>query len=159
MLAGLVDGLVLLRGLGLLRTRLRLGGRRTGRSRALRPPHCKMPEDAVRDAEDARDLVQHLGVALEQQQVVRALALVVDLVSELSPSPDVVPLPGAVAALDRLARARDDLVLPILLEVRVEQQNLVVVHVPDPLPSVWSAPPGVAARVARREAKQEARRV
>src|SRR6266508_2839840 len=158
MLAGLVDGLGLLR--GLLRGRLRLGGWRAGRRRALRAPDGQMPKDAVRDAEDARDLVQHLGVALEQQQVVRALALVVDLVSELSPSPDVVPLPGAVAALDRLARARDDLVLPILLEVRVEQQqNLVVVHVPDPLPSVWSAPPGVAARVARREAKQEARRV
>ena len=55
--------------------------------------------------------------------MVEALRLVVDLVGELAPAPDIVTVPAAFAALDGLADARDDLVLPLLGRVRVEQQQ------------------------------------
>src|SRR5829696_5925395 len=93
-------------------------GLRAGRARTA---HGHMTEDAVGDPEDARDLVEGVRLAPEQEQVVRALALVADLVRELAPPPRVLALPGAAAALSGLADPRDDLVLPVLLEVRIEQ--------------------------------------
>ena len=96
-----------------------------------------MAHDAVVDPEHARHLVERSGVAGEVEQVVAPVALVPDLVGELAPPPDVVQVPGAAARLDVLARARDDLGLAVVVQVRVEQQqNLVLVHVPDLLPSV-----------------------
>src|SRR5829696_5018274 len=82
-----------------------------------------MAEDAVRDTENARDLVQRLGGARKAQQVVEAVRLVGDLVRQLAPAPDVVAVPVSAAALDRLADPHDDLVLPVLGYVRVEQQQ------------------------------------
>ena len=46
------------------------------------------------------------GVAAEEQEVVAPVGLVVDLVRELAASPDVVPVDGAAALLDQLARPR-----------------------------------------------------
>ena len=90
--------------------------------------HGQVPQDAVGDPQHARDLVQRLGRAGEQEQVVEALGLVVDLVRKLAPAPDVMAVPASVA-LDGLADARDDLVLPVLGRVRVEQQqNFVLGH-------------------------------
>src|ERR671934_179289 len=78
-------------------------------SRRPSTPNGHVPHDAVRDLEDARDLVERLRVRVEREQVVDALALVVDLVGELPPPPDLLVGPGPAAALDELARARDDL--------------------------------------------------
>ena len=95
----------------------------------------RMTPSSMRSTRDTSSSVA--GVAREVQQVVAPLALVVDLVGELAPPPDVVQVPGAAALLDELARARDDLALTIVVEVGVEQQqNLVFVHVPVLLPSV-----------------------
>ena len=100
------------------------------------PPRRHMAHDAVRDPQDARDLVQRLGLGGELEQVVGALRLVVDLVGEPAPAPGVVAVPGAAGLLDQLAGARDDLVLALLRQLRVEhEQDLVVgFHSPN-LPS------------------------
>ena len=96
-----------------------------------------MAHDAVVDPQHAGHLVERAGFAREVEQVVAAVALVVDLVGELPLPPHVVQVPGAAARLDQLARARDDLRLAVVVQVGVEQQqNLVFVHVPDLLPSV-----------------------
>src|SRR5215211_7994176 len=76
------------------------------RRRALQPPSRHVTQHAVGDAQDAGDLVQRLGRAREEKQVVEALRLVVDLVRQLPPAPDVVAVPAAAAALDGLADAR-----------------------------------------------------
>src|SRR5512133_4341731 len=116
-----------------------------------------MAEDAVRDLEHARNLVQRSRLGLEGQEVVRALGLVVDLVGEPAASPDVVALEGPASALDELPRARDDLVLPLLGKLGVEQQqDFVVDHVPSGLLRSESASPGASAarELWRRGAKQ-----
>ena len=117
-------------------------------------PTCRhVAKDAVVDSEHARDLVQRPGLTGELQQVVDALALVLYLVRELAPPPHVVHVPRASGLLDQLAGARHDLALAVFLQVRVEQQqNLVLGHrFPCLLPSVWSAsplltPPGTGGR-------------
>ena len=122
------------------RRRYGLFGRRLGRRRR-RAAHDaadgEVAHDAVGDLEHARDLVERRRLGLEEEQVVGALRLVVDLVGEAAPAPGLVALPAAVA-LDGLADARDDLGLALLRELRVEhQQDLVVGHAPEPsLPSV-----------------------
>jgi len=56
---------------------------------------------------------------------------VIDLVGEPAPTPGVLALEGAAVALDELPRARDDLVLPLIWQLGVEQQHdFVVDHVP-----------------------------
>ena len=95
----------------------------------------RMTPSSMRRTRDTSSSVP--GVAGEVEQVVAPVALVVDLVRELAPAPDVVQVPGAAAVLDELARTRDDLALTIVVELGVEQQqNLVLVHVPVLLPSV-----------------------
>ncbi len=94
-----------------------------------RPAGRQVPHDAVRDLEHARHLVERGGLAAERQQVVDALRLVVDLVREAAAAPRVVGLPGASVLLDELARAREDLLVPVLRHVGVEhEQDLVVVQ-------------------------------
>src|SRR5512133_2299150 len=101
-----------------------------------------MAEDAVRDLEHARNLVQRSRLGLEGQEVVGAFGLVVDLVGEPAASPDVVALEGAASALDELSRARDDLGLPLFGKLGVEQQqDFVVDHVPSGLLRSESASP------------------
>ena len=70
--------------------------------------------------------------------MVRALALVVDLVLEPAPAPRLVAVEAAAVALDRLARAGDDLVLPLLGQLGIEhEQDFIVGHAPETsLPSV-----------------------
>src|SRR5262249_57605382 len=81
------------------------------------------------EGEEGGDVGQGVGGGGEEGQVVEALGLVVDLVGQLAPAPDVVAIPVTAAALDVLAEARDDLVLPILGHIRVEQQqNFVLGH-------------------------------
>src|SRR5919201_1231706 len=85
---------------------LRLGVGRVTRTR-VRPrdlPHGHVPHDPVRDLEHAGDLVQRLRARVEGEQMVGALALVVDLVGELAAPPDVLVRPGSAASLDELAR-------------------------------------------------------
>src|SRR5437016_11802375 len=53
----------------------------------------------------------------------RSFGLVVDLVGQPAPAPDVVCSPGATRAFDVLAHARDDLVLALFREFRVEQEQ------------------------------------
>src|SRR5262249_49749078 len=82
-----------------------------------------------------RDLGEGLRARAEEEQVVRALGLVVDLVGELAPAPRLVRLPRAAVGLDALADAGQDLALALVGQLGVEQQqDLVVVHVPN-LPS------------------------
>src|SRR5919204_6744437 len=118
------------------------GLRQLGRRRGLRPLDSagrQVAHDAVGDAEDARELVPRLPLGVELEQVVDALALVVDLVGEAAAPPDVLPLPPAAAALDQLARSRDDLLLALLRHVRIEhQQNLVRHHTFPRPPFLWS---------------------
>src|SRR4051794_36371563 len=62
----------------------RRGGRGGGRGLSFGSAHGHVPHDAVRDLEDARQLVERLRVAREEEQVVGAVGLVVDLVRELA---------------------------------------------------------------------------
>ena len=88
-----------------------------------------MAHDAVRDLQHPGDLGQRLRLRVEGEQVVNALGLVVDLVGEASAAPDVMSAPTPARALDALAHARDDLLLPVLRQLRVEhEQNLVADH-------------------------------
>jgi hypothetical protein len=79
--------------------------------------------DAVRDLEDARDLVERRGLDVEVQQVVEALGLLVDLEGEAAPAPGVVRHPRPAGLLGQLADARHDLGLALLGQVRVQQQQ------------------------------------
>jgi hypothetical protein len=93
------------------------------------------------DLEHARDLVERVALGAEREQVVDAVALLVDLVRELAAAPGVLAVPRPPAFLDEVARALDDLLLPLLGQVGVQhEQNLVVGHVPGLLPSgfPWS---------------------
>jgi hypothetical protein len=91
---------------------------------------------AVRDPQDARDLVERRGVAVERDEVVRTFGLLVDLVGELAPATGVLALPRAAALLDQVADALDDLLLALVGQVGVQhEQYLVVDHVPGLLPS------------------------
>src|SRR5262249_8234809 len=107
-----------------------------GRSHRYRPggtaldPTCRhVPHDAVVDPQHPRDLVERVRLAREVQQVVAALALVVDLVGEPSPAPGIVQVPAPAGLLDQLLHAGDDLALPGLVHVRVDQpQDFVLVY-------------------------------
>src|SRR5918995_6853207 len=141
--------------------RLSVARRSRGRRRrapGLRAADGQMAHDAVGDLEDARDLVQRIGLCRERQQVVRAVRLVVDLVGELAPAPDFVLLEAPAAAFEELARARHDFLLALIRGLRIQhEQNLVVDHVPSCLPSVWSGltgggRPGTGRRLARQVA-------
>jgi hypothetical protein len=116
-------------------------------------------QHAVGDLEHARDLVQRSSVRLEGEEVVRAFGLVVDLVGEPASPPDVVALEGSASALDELPRARDDLVLPLVRKLGVEQQqDFVVDHVPSGLLRSESASSGAfAARERRGEGRGRCR--
>src|SRR5712691_1027500 len=117
------------------RGRRRLVARRA-RLRALDVLHGQVPHHAVVDLEHARDLVERLAAALEDEQVVDALRLLVDLVGQPPAAPRVVAPPGTAAALDELAHARDHLVLVGVGALRVQhQKNLVPRQRPDDLPS------------------------
>ena len=88
-----------------------------------------MAHHAVGDLEDARHLGQRLRRGGHEDQVVDALALVADLVGEAPAAPHVVAVPAAAVGLHPLAKARDDLLRPRILEVDIEhEQNLVFVH-------------------------------
>ncbi len=63
------------------------------------------------------------GASGEEQQVVDAFALVVDLVGELAAAPRLVAVPGAAVALDRSRDARDDLLAAFLGELGVEHEQ------------------------------------
>jgi len=95
-----------------------------------------VPEDAVRDLEDARQLVDRLRLGVELQQVVDAVVLLVDRIGQAAPAPGIVSHPRAAAVLDQLACADDDLLLPLLGQVWIQhEQDLVIVLQPIP-PSV-----------------------
>src|SRR5262249_19029185 len=117
--------------------------------------------DAVGDLEDARQLVERVGVAREEQQVIRALALVVDLVRELAAAPRLVLLDRAAAALDELAGPRHDLVLALLRQLGIEHEQpfVCVVHGPRNLLSSLGlvALPAGAARECGRDGKAGSR--
>ena len=83
----------------------------------------------VVDLELAHDLVEGLGAALEDDEVVDALLFLLDLEGEPAPAPGVVAAPRAAGLLDELTDARDQLVLPLLGELRVQhEKNLVRRH-------------------------------
>src|SRR5437899_6890757 len=106
-------------------------------------PNGQVAQHAVGDLEDAGELVERLGLGVELEQAVGAVRLLLDLVGELAPAPRLLADPRTAAAFHQLTGARDDLGLTLLGEVRVEQeQDLVVVLQPLP-PSVWTAPPGL----------------
>src|SRR4051812_40436274 len=63
---------------GLLRDRRRLGAGATGAVASLDPARRQVAHDAVGDLEDARQLVDDLGLGVELQQVVDPVALLVD---------------------------------------------------------------------------------
>src|SRR5215210_1264309 len=107
----------------------RLGRRHWPGVPCLRAPNGHVAHDSVGDAQNARDLRERLRLGRKREQVIGAVGLVVDLVGELAPSPDVVCVPGAAALLDQLTRARDDLGPALLRELGVEhEQDLVVDH-------------------------------
>src|ERR671935_2602676 len=118
----------------------------------------EVAHDAVRDLEDPGELGERLRLAVECEQVVRAFGLVLDLVRELAPAPYVVRVPPAAAALDELARARDDLVLALLGELRIQHEQDLVgdQRSRTSFPRSESASPAGAAGNERREARQEA---
>src|SRR6266851_4137159 len=92
-------------------------GRRAARGCAavlLRAARRHVADHAVRDLQHPRHLTEGLRGGFERQQVVRAFALVVDLVRELAPAPGLVRNPAPAAALDQLAGAREYLVLALL---------------------------------------------
>src|SRR3989442_370792 len=72
-----------------------------GRARARpgHPAHGQVPHDAVRDLEDPRHLVERLRLALEGEQVIDPLALVVDLVREPPAAPRLVVRPRSAGLL------------------------------------------------------------
>ena len=114
--------------------------------------HGEVAHDAVRDAEDARHLVEHVGLGVEVDQVVDAVRLLVDLVREAPAAPGLVPDPARVASFEQLAHPAQDLVLPLLRRVEVEhEQQLVVVHrLPFLLPLVCVGPARADAARGRR---------
>ena len=119
----------------------------------------QVAHDAVGDPEDARDLVERLGLGAEREQVVDALALLVDLVREPAAAPRRLAVPRAAALLDELARALTISFCRSSGSVGVEhEQDLVVVHVPGllPLPSVLGGLAGRRARERRAKTRQEA---
>src|SRR6476646_2190775 len=86
------------------------GGRRRGRlsGRLLvgRPLHASVrtvTHDAVGDLQHARDLVERLDGAREEEEVVDRLALVRDLVREPPATPRLVAVPLAFGAVDCVA--------------------------------------------------------
>src|SRR5262249_60388302 len=88
-----------------------------------------------------RELVERLGLRVELEQVVDALALVLDLVSEPAPAPRVMATPRAPAALHELTGARDDFLLALFGQVGIEhQQDFVRNHVPEPPSSGLNRP-------------------
>src|SRR5262249_44593737 len=133
----------------------RNGRRRSGTQRDATGGHVS--DDAVRDLQDTTDLLEGRHVGREREQVVHALGLVVDLVGELAPAPDLWRLEGSAFLLDLLARARENLLLPLLRELRIQdEKNLVFVHVPAcSFPWSESAPPGARRPGPRRGAWRE----
>src|SRR5205823_8676682 len=125
-IGGLGDGLAL---------GLRLRWRWAGRT-AFDAADGEVAHDAVGDAEDPRQLRECLRLGVEVEQVVRAFALVSDLVREPAPPPDVMADPLAAALLHQIARTLDDLLLPILRQFGIEhEQDFVCDHVSRDLPS------------------------
>ena len=98
----------------------------------------KVAHHVVVDLQHAGDLVERLRSRGEEQQVVVAVSLLVDLVGELALAPCIVARERAATLLDQVTHARDDLRLRLLGEVWVQQQqDLVVDHgFPFLLPSV-----------------------
>ena len=96
--------------------------RRRGAASALDATGRHVAHDAVGDLQDAGDLVERRRLRVELEQVVRAVRLVVDLVGEPPSTPHVVREPRAVALLDQLVRARHDLGLALLGQLRIEHQ-------------------------------------
>ncbi len=89
----------------------------------------QVTQDPVVDLQDAGDLVECLRAALEHDEVVDALLFLLDLEGEPAPAPGVVAAPRAAGLLDELTDARDQLVLPLLGELRVQhEKNLVRRH-------------------------------
>src|SRR5512133_170742 len=128
---------------GLLRDRRRLRPGAAGAVAPLDPARRQVAHDAVGDLEDARQLVDCLGLVIELQQVVDPVVLLLDRVGQPAPAPRIVSHPRSAAVLDQLAGADDDLLLPFLGQVWIEhEQDLVSITQPIP-PSVWSAPPGL----------------
>src|SRR5262249_56448450 len=128
---------------------------------ALDTPDCQVAHDGVGDLEDARDLGQRRRRRREEKQVVDPLALVADLVRQLAAAPRLMAVPAAAVGLDALAHACDDLLGALLREVGVEQQqNLVLVHVPEcSFPWTEDGPAPLAPlRVRRRDGRGEKRR-
>jgi len=90
----------------------------------------------VVDLQHAGDLVQRLATRLEHEQVVDALLLLRDLVGQPATAPGVVAAPRASGRLDELPHARDQVVLALVGELRVQhQKNLVRGHKSRYLPS------------------------
>src|SRR6266516_5544331 len=93
-----------------------------------------MAHHHIVDLEHARHLVERLGAALEDEQVIHAFRLLRDLVREAPAAPCVVAAPGAAALLDETAHTRDQVVLVGLGALRVQhQKNLVRRQSPDDL--------------------------
>ena len=100
--------------------RRRFGGRRhrrgrvvarRARARPLDVARRHVPQHRVVDLEHARDLLERLRLRVEDDEVVDALLLVRDRIGETAAAPGVVAVPGALALLDEVARAGDDVVL------------------------------------------------
>src|SRR4029079_787133 len=94
-----------------------------------------------------RDLVERLCVRAEADEVVDALFLLLDRIGEPAPAPHVVALERPAALLDQAAQPVHGLGLLLVGELRVQQQqNLVLSHAfPLSFPRSESAPPGDAA--------------
>src|SRR5882762_3630467 len=86
--------------------------------RALDAPVGAVAHHAVRDLQDAGDLRERLGRRGEEKEVVDRFALVIDLVGETAATPRFVPVPRSLGAVDGVANALDDLVRPLLGELR-----------------------------------------
>ena len=98
-------------------------GRRLLVRRVLHAAERAVARHAVGDLQHARDLVECLGGAREEEEVVDRLALVSDLVREPAAAPGLVAVSLSGCAVDCVADALDDLVGPLLGQLGVQQQH------------------------------------
>src|SRR6476619_1234359 len=135
-----------------------LGGRRNGRmGRLLRlgggaAGHAvdgHEAHDSVGDGEHALGLCERFGGRLEGDHEVERLGLVADLVGQATLAPRLDLPPGALALLDDVLDAVDDLAVSLLGDFRLDQQHDFVGFDPDHLLRSDGGPgvPGAAIRI------------
>src|SRR5215203_1669258 len=94
-----------------------------------------VPQDVVRDAQDALELVERLLPGSERHNIVKAVGAVVDLVRQLAPAPVVHLADLAARALDNGAKTPDGVLDLLLVELGDDYEHDFV--------SVYCSPPPV----------------